>query len=208
MYLIILFQVLLTAKCPMRYGDKWSFTVCRWWFWRRWMFLYHPSFHSTQSPEKAFNPAPSNYEARALFTRPCSIKQLSQNFLATKVVLISHKIHLTYSITFLLLPTWYTNFLFIHINYIKLNSSTRFKRNPLIRTSTTQIIHMQPLVSSLSASDRLVQPLRKDCFLSGCTRRSLAESDDTRGCICTICVVDILMMSGLHSKHVEEFNFM
>ena len=25
-----------------------------------------------------------------------------------------------------------------------------------------QIVHMQPLVSSLSASDRLVQPLRKD----------------------------------------------
>jgi len=25
-----------------------------------------------------------------------------------------------HSITFLLLPTWYTNFLFIHINYIKL----------------------------------------------------------------------------------------
>jgi hypothetical protein len=71
-----------------------------------------------------------------------------------------------HSITFLLLPTWYTNFLFIHINYIKLNSSTRFERNPLIiRRSTTQIVHMQPLVSSLSASDRLVQPLRKDLFI-------------------------------------------
>ena len=70
-----------------------------------------------------------------------------------------------------------------------------------------KIVHMQPLVSSLSASDRLVQPLRKD-FLSGCTRRSLAESDDTRGCICTIFIVDLLMMSGLRSKHVEEFNFM
>jgi len=67
-----------------------------------------------------------------------------------------------HSITFLLLPTWYTNFLFIHINYIKLNSSTCFERNPLIiRRSTTQIVHMPPLVSSLSASDRLVQPLRK-----------------------------------------------
>ena len=65
-----------------------------------------------------------------------------------------------------------------------------------------QIVHMQPLVSSLSASDRLVQPL------SGCTRRSHAESDDTRGCICTICVVDLLMMSGMPSKHVEEFNLM
>jgi len=43
-----------------------------------------------------------------------------------------------HSITFLLLPTWYTNFLFIHINYIKLNFSTCFERNPLImRRSTT-----------------------------------------------------------------------
>ena len=93
-----------------------------------------------------------------------------------------------HSITFSLLPTWCTNFLFIHINYIKLNSSTCFERNPLIiRRSTTQIVHMS--------------------FLSGCTRRSLAESDDTRVCICTICVVDLLMMIGLRSKHVEEFNF-
>ena len=70
-------------------------------------------------------------------------------------------------LTFLLLPTWYTNFLFIYTNYIKLNSSTCFERNPpIIRRSTTQIVHMQPLVSSLSASDRLVQPLRKD-YLSG-----------------------------------------
>ena len=68
-----------------------------------------------------------------------------------------------HSITFLLLPTWYTDFLFIHTNYIKLNSSTCFERNPLIiRRSTKQIVYMQPLVSSLSASDRLVQPLRKE----------------------------------------------
>ena len=45
-------------------------------------------------------------------------------------------------------------------------------------------------------------------YNNGCTRLSLAESDDTRGCICTICVVDLLMISGLRSKHVEEFNFM
>ena len=64
-----------------------------------------------------------------------------------------------HSITSLLLPTWYTNFLFIHTNYIKLNSSTCFKSNPpIIRRLTTQIVHMQPLVSSLSASNRLVQP--------------------------------------------------
>jgi hypothetical protein len=61
-------------------------------------------------------------------------------------------------------------------------------------------VHMQPLVSSLSAGDCLVQPL------SGCTRQSLAKSDDTRGCICTICVFEFLMMGGLRSKHVEEFN--
>ena len=29
-----------------------------------------------------------------------------------------------------------------------------------------EIVHMQPLVSSLSASDRLVQPLRKDSSLA------------------------------------------
>jgi hypothetical protein len=62
-------------------------------------------------------------------------------------------------ITFLLLPTWYINFLFIYTNYIKLNSSICFERNPaIIRRSTTQIVHMQPLVSSLFASDCLVQP--------------------------------------------------
>jgi len=49
---------------------------------------------------------------------------------------------------------------------------------------------------------------KAESCLSGCTRRSLGESDDTRGCICTISVVDLLMMSGLRSKHVEEFNLM
>jgi len=39
-------------------------------------------------------------------------------------------------------------------------------------------------------------------------RQSITESDDTRGCICTTCVVDLLMMSGLRSKHVEELNLM
>jgi hypothetical protein len=42
----------------------------------------------------------------------------------------------------------------------------------------------------------------------GCIRRSLAESDDTRGCIRTLYVVDLLMMSGMRSKHVEESNLM
>jgi hypothetical protein len=113
----------------------------------------------------------------------------------------------TNSITLLLLPTWYTNFLFIHTNYIKLIPSTCFERNSLIIRRSTQIVHMQPLVSSLSAHDRLVRPLRQSC-LSGRTRRSLAESDDTRCCVCTISVIDLLMMSGLRSKHVEEINLM
>ena len=61
------------------------------------------------------------------------------------------------SITLLLLPAWYINFLFIHINYIKLNSSTCFERiPPIIRRFMTQVVHMQPLVSSLSAGDCLV----------------------------------------------------
>jgi hypothetical protein len=59
-----------------------------------------------------------------------------------------------HSVTFLLVPTWYTNFLFIYTNYIKLNSSTCFECTPpIIRRSTTQIVHMQPLVLSLSAGD-------------------------------------------------------
>lgn len=66
--------------------------------------MYHRSFHLTQSQEKAFNPAPSNYEARVLFTKPCSIKQLLQNFLATLVVLLSHKMRLTYSTSCCWLP--------------------------------------------------------------------------------------------------------
>jgi hypothetical protein len=47
-----------------------------------------------------------------------------------------------------------------------------------------------------------------DKVLSGCKRQSLTESDDTRGCICKIYVVDLLMMGGLRSKHVDEFNLM
>jgi hypothetical protein len=39
-----------------------------------------------------------------------------------------------------------------------------FRANPLIiRRSTMLIVRMQPLVSSLAASDCLVQPLRKAC---------------------------------------------
>ena len=90
-------------------------------------------------------------------TRPAPI--LLVNLLHLDICLAVH-----HSITFLLLPTWYTDFLFIHTNYIKLNSSARFESNPLIiKRSTTQIVHVQPLVSSLSSSDRLVHPLRQEC---------------------------------------------
>jgi hypothetical protein len=47
---------------------------------------------------------------------------------------------------------------------------------------------------------------RDQFFLNRCTRQSPAESDDTRGCICTIFVVDLLMMGGMRSKHIEDFN--
>jgi hypothetical protein len=46
----------------------------------------------------------------------------------------------------------------------------------------------------------------KQSFLSGYTRQSLAEIDDTRGCIRTIYIVELLMMGGMRSKHVEESN--
>jgi len=39
-------------------------------------------------------------------------------------------------------------------------------------------------------------------------KQSLAESDDTRGCIRTIYVVDLLMMGGMRSKNLEESNLM
>jgi len=61
------------------------------------------------------------------------------------------------ALTFLLLPTWYTNFLFIHINYIKSNSSTCFERNPLIiRRSTTQIVILWCTANQISRLCALV----------------------------------------------------
>jgi hypothetical protein len=57
------------------------------------------------------------------------------------------------------------------------------------------IVYMQPLVSSLSAGDCLVHQLRKNFFLNWCT-----ESDDTSY------EVDLLKMSSVCSKHVEDFN--
>jgi len=52
-----------------------------------------------------------------------------------------------------------------------------------------QIVHMQPLVSSLCKSEL-----------------QILQSNDTRGCICTICIMDLLVMGGMCSKHVEDFN--
>jgi hypothetical protein len=94
--------------------------------------------------------------AHAAYTARCACVQLNWH---TKIQTkfpsrLDIRLAVHHSITFLLLPTWYTNFLFIHINHIKLNFSTCFERNPLIiRRSTMQIVHMQPLVSSLSAGD-------------------------------------------------------
>jgi hypothetical protein len=59
-----------------------------------------------------------------------------------------------------------------------------------------------------SAHHQEVNDVNCTSFLSGCTRQSLAESDDTRDCIRTIYVVDLLMMGGMRSKHVEESNLM
>ena len=72
----------------------------------------------------------------------------------------------------------------------------------------TNLIHKFLVHSHKLHKIKFLYMFRAQSFLSGCTRRSLAESDDTRGGIDTICVVDLLMMSGLRSKHVEEFNFM
>jgi len=67
------------------------------------------------------------------------------------------------------------SYLFIHNTFIKIfymfralhcSSSGGLRRN---------CIHMQPLVSSLSAGD---------CPVHRCTGQSPTESDDTRGCIC------------------------
>ena len=77
------------------------------------------------------------------------------------------------------------SYLFTHNTFIKIlymfralpcSSSGGLRRN---------CIYMQPLVSSLSAGDCTVHRLRKN-FPNRCTGQSPADSDDTRGCICTI----------------------
>ena len=100
---------------------------------------------------------PSFYEAPRVHCRASQEPPMAPYFESKQVHSLDIWLAVHHSTTFLLLPTWYINFLFFHTNYIKLNSSTCFDRNPLIiRRSTIQIVHMQPLVSSLSASDRLI----------------------------------------------------
>ena len=70
-----------------------------------------------------------------------------------------------------------------------------------------QIVHMQPLVSSLSASDRLVQPLRKGPSLADAQDGHL-QREMIPDAAHVVFVMDLLTMSGLRSKHVEEFNLM
>ena len=111
-----------------------------------------------------------------------------------------------HSTTFLLLPTWYTNFLFIHTNYIKLNSSTCFERNLLIiRRSTMQIVHMQPLVTSLSASDRLVQPLvyqvgNNKKVVLWCTTNQISRSDVSTFLLLPIWYTNFLF---IHTNYIK-----
>jgi hypothetical protein len=91
-------------------------------------------------------------------TETCSSVRVGKNLSDMFPINLDIWLAVHHSITFLLIPTGYTNFLFIYTNYIKLISSTCFERiPPIIRRSTTQIVHMQPLVSSLSASDCLVR---------------------------------------------------
>jgi hypothetical protein len=73
--------------------------------------------------------------------------------------------------------------LYLHIIYL-LKSSTCFEHYPAHHQEVYVIIvYMQPLVSSLSAGDCPVHRLRKKFFLNRCTGQSLADSDDTRGCV-------------------------
>jgi len=48
--------------------------------------------------------------------------------------------------------------------------------------------------------------VKKELFLSWCTRQSPAEGDDTRGCIYTITTYTSWRWAGQCSKHVEDFN--
>jgi hypothetical protein len=121
-------------------------------------------------------------------------------------------------------PTWCTIFEFIEYHNICFGRSFRPPSGVLDCTYSVRYMSYRFVDCLLAGSCPLASSQRTcvtytwrclyilifgwPCVLSGCTRQSLAESDDTRGCICTICVVDLMMMGGLRSKHVEEFNLM
>jgi len=65
--------------------------------------------------------------------------------------------------------------------------------------------HQEVGVNCTHAASGIITLCKWLSFLSGCTRQSLAESDDISGWICTIYVIDLLMMGGLRSKHIEAF---
>jgi len=77
--------------------------------------------------------------------------------------------------------------IYLHVIHL-LKFSTCFEHYPAhLQEVYVVSVHMQPLVSSFSAGDCLVHRLRKNSFFPNrYTRQSPAESDDTRGCICTI----------------------
>ena len=139
--------------CCYTFVDK--IQVKKWWF--AGIICLPFNVHNNSGPAKNYHVTERSFLS-FLMQIYCSIHSfISLSYQSSQPF---HYGYNTFVTTFLLLPTWYTNFLLLHINYIKLNSSTCFERNPLIIRRSTQIVHMQPLVSSLSASDRLVQPLR------------------------------------------------
>jgi len=78
----------------------------------------------------------------------------------------------------------------------------------LVQSHKLHKIEFLYMFRAQSAHHQEVKDVNCSYAAPGIVTVSLAESDDTRGSICTIYVVDLLMMGGLRSKHVEEFNFM
>ena len=103
-------------------------------------------------------------------------------------------------------PTWYAIFEFIEYHNICFGRSFRLSSGILDCTYSVRYMSHRFVDCLLAGSCPLASSQRIcmtytwrcnyilifdwPCVLSGCTRQSLAGSDDTRGCICTICVVD------------------
>jgi len=68
------------------------------------------------------------------------------------------------------------------------------------------IVYMQSLVSSLSAGDCLVHRLRKNAFLTGTQDSHLQRVTIPETAYIYHYEVDLLKMSRVCSKHVEDFN--